>query len=73
MCLSVPAKVIEIDGDAGRADVDGNVVDVNLMMVEGVSVGDYVLVHAGFAIQRYEREQALETIRLLREVFDAGA
>jgi len=73
MCLSVPAKVIEIDGDVGRADVDGNVVDVNLMMVEGVSVGDYVLVHAGFAIQRYEREQALETIRLLREVFDAGA
>ena len=73
MCLSVPAKVIEINGDVGRADVEGNIVDVKLMMVEGVSVGDYVLVHAGFAIQRYEREQALETIKLLREVFDAGA
>lgn len=73
MCLSVPAKVIEIDGDVGKADVDGNIVDVNLMMVEGVSVGDYVLVHTGFAIQKYEREDALETIRLLREMFDAGA
>lgn len=73
MCLSVPAKVIEIDNHVGKADVDGNIVDVNLMMVQGVEVGDYVLVHAGFAIQKYEREEALETIKLLREVFDAGA
>ena len=73
MCLSIPAVVIEIDGDVGKADVAGNIVDVNLTMVEDIEVGDYVLVHAGFAIQKYEREEALETIRILKEVFDADA
>ena len=69
MCLSVPAKVIETDGTSGKVDVGGNIVDVNLMMVEDVRVGDYVLVHAGFAIQKYEQDEARQTIALLKEVF----
>ena len=73
MCLSVPAKVIETDGASGKVDVGGNIVDVNFMMVEGVRVGDYVLVHAGFAIQKYEQEEAMATIALLKEVFGGDA
>ena len=72
MCLSVPAKVIEIDGSCGKADVGGNIVDVNFMMLEGVRLGDYVLVHAGFALQKYERQEALETLELLKGVLDAN-
>jgi len=67
MCLSIPAKLMERDGMTGKADVDGNIVEVNLMLIDDVEVGEYVLVHAGFAIQKYEEQEALETIKLVRQ------
>ena len=72
MCLAVPAKVVEINGPAARVDVAGNLRDANLALVEGVEVGDYVMLHAGFAISRYEPEEAQKTLELLREVFPDG-
>ena len=72
MCLSVPAKLIEIAGVSGKADAGGNVIDVNLSLVEDVKTGDYVLVHAGFAIEKYDEEDAQETLALLREAFGHG-
>ncbi len=68
MCLSIPGKLIEKNGQLGKVDVDGNEVNANLMVLGDVEVGDYVLVHAGFAIQKYEEQEALETIRMLKEV-----
>lgn len=67
MCLSIPGRIIEKEGDAARVDVDGNVVEASLMLIEDAEVGDFVLVHAGVAIEKYEEEDALETIRVLRE------
>lgn len=67
MCLSMPAKLLERDETAGKADVDGTVVDCDLTLVPGAQVGDYVLVHAGYAIQQYEEEEALETLAMLKE------
>ena len=70
MCLAVPAKILEINGDSARADCGGNVVECNLALIDDAQVGDYVLVHAGFAIQKYEEQEALEILELLREALD---
>ncbi|MFW5798142.1 MAG: HypC/HybG/HupF family hydrogenase formation chaperone [Planctomycetota bacterium] len=67
MCLSIPARVIELKDGGALVDVDGNRLDVQLMLDEPVKPGDYLLVHAGFAIQKYDHDEALETIRMLKE------
>ena len=70
MCLGIPGKVIEIDGIMARASVGGSIVNVGLHMIEDVRVGDYVLIHTGFALQKISEEEALETLRLIRELQD---
>jgi hydrogenase expression/formation protein HypC len=71
MCLSVPAQVINIEGLMADVSVGGAVFRAGLHMVENVAVGDYVLLHAGFAIQKLSESEALETIKLLKEMEDA--
>ncbi len=70
MCLSIPAKVISIDGDTARASVGGAEYDANLQMVEGVKVGDYILLHTGFAIEKLDKEEALKTLKTFEEFDD---
>ncbi len=67
MCLAVPAKIVSIDGAAATVDVGGNRVEANVSLVPDAEVGDYVMVHAGFAITKYEPEDAEETLRVLHE------
>jgi len=69
MCLSVPGQVIEIDAMRGTVDVAGNVVEADFSLTPDVEPGDYVLVHAGFAIQKYDEADALETLELLKQAF----
>jgi len=71
MCLSIPAKIIEISGAAGIADCDGNKVEVNLSLLKDVRIGDYVLVHAGFAIQKYDPADARQTLAVWEELKNA--
>ncbi len=68
MCLAIPAKVIEIDGTKARVDMAGNVTCADLTLLPDVGVGEYVLLHAGFAIGRYDEETALATLRDLEEI-----
>ena len=68
MCLSLPARIISIDGEMGQVSVGGVVFRAGLQMVEGVKAGDYVLLHAGFAIEKLKEEEAVETLRLLKEM-----
>ncbi|MDY6950821.1 MAG: HypC/HybG/HupF family hydrogenase formation chaperone [Thermodesulfobacteriota bacterium] len=68
MCLAVPAKVTKIDGDMATVEVGGIARGASLMLVDDVTVGDYVLVHAGFAIHRVDAEEAEESLRLLRQL-----
>ena len=68
MCLAIPGKVIEINDLSARVEVGGNIVEANVTLVPDAKVGDYVLVHAGFAISKYDEEEALKTIEVLREV-----
>lgn len=70
MCLAIPAKVVTIEEDKAGVDFGGGVVrEVNVTLVN-VKVGDYVLVHAGYAIQVLDKEEALETLRLWNEVLE---
>ena len=70
MCLGVPMKILSRDGDNIVAEVDGVRKEASVMMLgEEVEVGDYVIVHAGFAISRLDEEYAEETLRLMKEVF----
>jgi hydrogenase expression/formation protein HypC len=70
MCLSIPARVVSVSGDMADVSVGGAIFTAGLQMVENVGVGDYVLLHAGFAIEKLNEEDALETLRLLKEMDD---
>ena len=72
MCLSVPALVVKIDGQMAEVSVGGAIFWAGLQMVENVSAGDYILLHAGFAIQKISEEEALETLNLLKELRNFG-
>ncbi len=67
MCLAVPMKIVKREGQRGIAELEGVTREVALHFVDA-EVGDYVLVHAGFAIQKVDEESALETIELFREM-----
>jgi hydrogenase expression/formation protein HypC len=67
MCVAVPCRVLEVDGRVGRAEIGGAEVAVRFDLLEEVQVGDYVLVHAGFALERVDEEYARETLELLAE------
>ncbi len=68
MCLGVPGKVISIEGDLAEVDFGGIRRKVSLLICPDVREGDYVLVHVGFAIQRLDEEEALETLTLFEEI-----
>ena len=72
MCLAVPAKIVEMQGPSALVEVSGNRLGADVSLLREVAVGDYVLVHAGFAIRRYEREEAEEVLALLAEAFPEG-
>jgi hydrogenase expression/formation protein HypC len=67
MCIAVPMNVTEINGDMGVVEYSGVKRNVGLMLIEDARVGDWVLIHAGFAISRLNPEDAQETLALLRE------
>ncbi len=69
MCLAIPSKIVEIEGVMATVDVMGARRKVSLMLLpEEAEVGDFVIVHAGFAIQKIDREAARESLALIREV-----
>jgi hydrogenase expression/formation protein HypC len=72
MCLAIPARVISIVGDKAQVDFGEKVLrEVNVTLVDA-KVGEYVLVHAGYAIQTMNEKDALETLSLWNEVLEAG-
>lgn len=69
MCLAVPAKVVEIREDGtGLVDAGGAGLRINITLVDNVDIGDYVLVHAGFAIEVIDKEEAEKTRELFEEM-----
>ena len=73
MCLAVPMKVVElIPPDNAVMESEGVSMEISVMLVADVKVGDYVIVHTGFAIEILDLEEAEKTLSLLREIVEAG-
>ncbi len=68
MCLAVPGKVLEISGNMARVEVGGFLREISLDLCPDVSVGEYVLIHAGFAIEKVDEEDAKETLAFLQKM-----
>jgi len=71
MCLGIPAKVLEVHDNIGKVDYGGVIREANLSLVDA-KVGQYVIVHAGYAIQILSEEDAKETLELFREIAEVS-
>jgi hydrogenase expression/formation protein HypC len=69
MCWAIPARLQEVNGSVGKVELEGTVREVGLLLLADACVGDYVLVHAGFAIQKVDEREAEETLKLFAEMF----
>ncbi len=67
MCLGIPMQIVEIDRDVGIVESGGIKRKVGLMLIDEAKVGDWVIVHAGFAIEKIKPEDAIETLKLISE------
>ena len=69
MCLAIPARVVErLENDRAVVEIGGVRNDISLMLVDDVAVGDYVIVHVGFAIARLDVEEAEKSLALFAEI-----
>lgn len=74
MCLAIPAKITQLmDGGMALADVGGVAHPISLALVDDVKLGDYVIVHVGFALSKMDPEEAAKTLALFDEMNEAGA
>ena len=72
MCLGVPMQVKTLENEMAVCEIDGVQREASLMMIDDVQVGDYVLIHAGFAIEKIDDDEAQLTLKALREALDIG-
>ena len=70
MCLAVPARVIKLNANSARVEVAGIVRNCNVQLLTEVKVGDYVLLHAGFAIEKIDESEAKETLRIIASAYE---
>ena len=69
MCLAIPAKVVELtEGQMASVEIGGVKKSVSVSLVDGVKVGDYVIIHTGFALSKLDPEEARETLELFAEM-----
>jgi len=69
MCLAIPAKIIEINGDMGVVELGGVRKEISLVLVPEAKVGDYAIVHVGFAIQILDEEEARKSLEIFEEIY----
>ncbi len=67
MCVAVPGKIIEIHGDTAKVDIMNNMCEANIKLVDA-KIGDYILIHAGFALEVMKRDAAEELINIFEEL-----
>lgn len=68
MCLGIPAKITRIDGELGEANINGATIQIGLHLLEDPQLGDYVLVHTGYALEKLSEEEALNTLETIRQL-----
>ena len=67
MCLAIPSKITKIENQVATIDVDGVQRKASILLLEDAQVGDYVIVHAGFAIHKIDEAEAMESLKILKE------
>ncbi|AKU14590.1 hydrogenase assembly chaperon [Azoarcus sp. CIB] len=73
MCLAIPARIVELlPGDACRVDLGGVRKEISLALVDGAEVGDYVIVHVGYALSKLDQDEAEQTLALFADTGLAG-
>jgi len=72
MCLAIPSKVVKIEDTIGTIDIEGVRREVSLLLLDDINIGDYVIVHAGYAIQKIDETAAKDALTMLREVMSLG-
>ena len=72
MCLAIPGKIISLEDQTALADFDGSQKKIVIALLPQVQVGDYVIVHAGYAIEKISKEAAHESLQLWRNMIDDG-
>ena len=73
MCLAIPAKIIEINDLMATIDMEGTQREASLLLLEDAKIGEYVIVHAGFAIHKIDEEEAMASLKVLRELAAMGS
>ncbi len=68
MCLAIPMKLIKVEGDKGIVELSGVKKEVSLYLLDNVKKGDYLIIHAGFAIQKLDEKEAQETLKIWEEI-----
>jgi hydrogenase expression/formation protein HypC len=68
MCLAIPAKIKSIQDQMATIDMEGTQRDVSLLLIEDPKIGDFVIVHAGFAIHKIDEHDAMESLKVLRQM-----
>ncbi len=68
MCISMPGQVVEINGNRAKINIAGTVYNAGLGLIEGLKTGDYVLLHAGYVIQKLDDRAAEESLELFRQM-----
>lgn len=71
MCLAIPGKVIKIDNNEAVVDIMGNRTKANISVLDNIQIGDYILVHAGFGIQKYDEKTAEENLELIKGLLNS--
>jgi hydrogenase expression/formation protein HypC len=72
MCLAIPMKLIKIEGNKGIVELSGVKKEISLALLKEVKVGDYLIIHAGFAIERLNEEEAKKTLAIWEEIDSLG-
>jgi hydrogenase expression/formation protein HypC len=70
MCLGIPARITRIEGDYAEAEINGATLRIGIQLLDSVKTGDYVLVHTGYALEKLNMEEAMETIKTLQQLKD---
>ncbi len=71
MCLAVPGKILEIEGPKAKVDFNGVTRQITIALIADAQVGDYVVVHAGYAIEKMSEEDAQESLKLWDELIES--
>jgi hydrogenase expression/formation protein HypC len=73
MCLAIPGRVTAITGTVAEVDIEGTTTSADISVLSEVKVGDYVMIHAGLAIQKYDEQEAIANLALIRELYEKAA